>query len=143
MAQNKKQVGWRGKIPFIADRPANEWELKNGSGPIVKGGQLGYGNEAEIKYNPDNDYSKPGQWGHYWVDNFVFEDTIEFDHCSRGRSAATFHFKRSDGSKIEFMMHETTRLFPYFRDGKVTGKFTFIKRGTNYSCSIIDPSESE
>lgn len=131
MAKAKKR-GWRGQIPFVKDSPApDHWKGQPWwpEGGIIKGGQLGH----EAGYVD----------GFYMADNFVFEDTLEFDHCERGRSAATFHFKRSDGSKVEFFMQETARLFPYFKDGKVTGRFTFVKRGANYSCSILDPSETE
>jgi hypothetical protein len=120
-----KTRGWRGKIPWSKDKPSY-WPVGHEyyRGPIEKGGQLGY-----------EDY------GCLMVDNFVFEDTLTFETCSRGRSSATFVFNRSDGSSVEFFMNETARLFPHFVDGKVPGRFTFVKRGANYSCSILEPSE--
>jgi hypothetical protein len=137
----KKTRGWSGRIPFSMDREPSEWEKAHGNPGIIKGGQLGYANDWRYD-DEEKDLGKPDRFGTYWLDNFVFEDTLEFDHCARGRSAATFHFKRSDGSKVQFFMQETARLFPFFDKGKVTGRFTFVKRGANYSCSIIDPSES-
>lgn len=138
----KKTRGWKGKIPFSAPRPPTQWNLENGLTDGYRGGQLSYG--QEWRYDDDErDVSKPDRFGTYWLDNFVFEDTLEFESCSRGRSAATFTFKRQNGETVEFFMSEVTRLFHYFKDGKVTGRFTFVKRGANYSCSILDPSESE
>jgi hypothetical protein len=114
----KKQIGWKGKIPFS----------KSGS-------LLSY--HADYNYYSEKPYATD-RWGNYWVDNFVFEDTLEFESCHRGRSSATFRFTRSGGETVDFFMHEVTRLFPHFKNGKVTGKFTFVKKGTNYSCAILE-----
>lgn len=137
----KKTHGWKGKVPFVIDRPVpahwkpeDEWYPKDG---VFKGGQIGY---AETPWG-NKDLSQPNHHGVYWRDNFEFEDVLVFDRCERGRSAATFHFTReSDGTKVEFMMKELTRCFPYFKDGKIYGRFTFVKRGANFSCSVIDPT---
>lgn len=72
-----------------------------------------------------------------WFDNFEFEDTLEIDSMSRGRSAANFTFRRqSNGAEVTVFMTDMIDIFKKARGGKVKGKFTFIKRGQNYGCKL-------
>lgn len=70
-------------------------------------------------------------------DNFEFEDTISFDTYLRGRSAAYFIFKRSTGEKLVVFLTDMCDMIPRMVEGKVTGTFTFTKRGANFGTKIV------
>lgn len=76
--------------------------------------------------------------GVVWREPEIFEDELEFERYSRGRSAATFHLKRkSNGASVTMFMSTFTESIPFMVKGKIKGKFEFIKRGTNYGCKLI------
>lgn len=72
-----------------------------------------------------------------WRDNFVFEDTISYDGYSRGRSAAYFHFKGTNDKSMTMFLSDFEDVIPYLNNGKVSGKFTFCKKGQNYGVKMI------
>lgn len=87
-----------------------------------------------------------GQWGTpdhrkvgpKWEPNAEFEDTLTYVTYERGRSAAYFKFRRSNGTIVCVFMAEMNILIPRMVNGQVTGKFAFVKRGQNYGCTPQD-----
>ena len=85
----------------------------------------------------------PERWqcdnGHIdWRENEIFEDVLEFEHFSRGRSAAHAIFTRSTGAELTVFLTDVADMIPHFVNGKVKGKFTFCKRGANYGCKMVE-----
>jgi hypothetical protein len=75
--------------------------------------------------------------------NFIFEDTLEYKSYSKGRSAVEFKFEReSSGKSVSFSISQAEALFPLMVKGKVSGRFSFVKRGQNYSCMYLGPIEA-
>jgi len=95
--------------------------------------------DYEIPFDRDgNQLHYPESWkiGLHWRKNEPFTDTLTYDTYSRGRSAAYFNFKRSDGTELVMFMTDFEKVVPLMINGKVTGTFQFIKRGQNYGCTI-------
>lgn len=73
-----------------------------------------------------------------WKDNFNFVDTLVLEGMERGRSAANFTFYRqSTGTRVVVFMKDMLTMFRHARDGRVSGTFTFCKRGSNYGCQFV------
>jgi hypothetical protein len=70
--------------------------------------------------------------GPEWRDNEPFNDTLTYAGYGRGRSAAYFVFTRSDGKEVTMFMKDFDALIRQMVNGKVSGRFVFIKRGQNY-----------
>jgi len=75
--------------------------------------------------------------GFFELDNYIFEDTLTYDHYARGRSAAYFIFKRSDGRTVSVFLTDFEPIVSQMVKGEITGKFTFCKRGANFGCKLI------
>lgn len=74
------------------------------------------------------------------VDNFVFEDILTFKNHIRGRSSITFIFERAlTSTTISMFVSDFSTIVPQLVDGKVSGKFTFRKQGSNFGCYKIVP----
>lgn len=77
----------------------------------------------------------------YMEDPQTFKDTLEYDCCWRGRSAATFIWKSiTTGKKYPMFMHCMDQLLKskQIAGNRVTGTFTMIKRGANYSIMLVE-----
>ena len=72
-----------------------------------------------------------------WRNNEIFEDVLEFETYSRGRSAAYFNFKRANGCGVTVFMTDMCDMIPRMIEGHIVGKFTFTKRGQNYGCKLV------
>lgn len=96
-------------------------------------------NEYKIPFDHDgNQLHYPDYKRFEMRDNYVFEDTLEFRDYSRGRSAAYFNFaKESDGREVTVFLKDFCEIVKYMINGKITGKFTFTKRGENYGCKLV------
>ena len=100
---------------------------KNGDYPIPfddKGNQLHY---------PQQSWQGPM----VWEPNHEWDGTIEYEGYSRGRSAAYFNFVRDNGTKITMFLKEFEDVVKLLNRGRLTGKFTFIKRGQNYGARLV------
>lgn len=86
------------------------------------------GNLLSYPYNPAE-----------WRDNYVFEETLEYRTYYRGRSSATIEFNDSDGHRYEMFLSDFHNVMQAKGlDGKkVTGKWTFIKKGQNYGIKAV------
>ena len=90
----------------------------------------------------DKNGQQPYPWeyaeGFRWVDNHGFDATLTFDGYYRGRSAGGFRFKDNLYTYYMFMKDIDQlikgRVLEY---GKVTGTWTFIKRGMNYGIKLV------
>ncbi|KVH05423.1 hypothetical protein WS84_28230 [Burkholderia anthina] len=69
--------------------------------------------------------------------NHEFEDTLTYHSCGRGRSSVGFTFKRSDGRKVNVFLTDMDDWIPQLNGGKISGRFTFVKRGQNYGCTKL------
>lgn len=80
-------------------------------------------------------------WGYnviHHVDNHEFEDELEYVDYGRGRSSVTFKFKRlQTGTTVEFFVSTFSDIIPHINEGKIHGRFTFVKQGSNYSCKLL------
>lgn len=74
-----------------------------------------------------------------WRPNAPFSDTLTFNTYSRGRSAAYFHFKRTDGTGVCMFLTDMEEAIPHLMGGKLRGTFQFTKRGQNYGLKLIAP----
>lgn len=117
------------KVPF--DRQGNQIEF---------GGYNGRGSD----WCPGFEYID-------FRDNEEFQDTLVYEGYQRGRSAAFFLWRRSlTGTTVTMFMSEMDRLL---REGKIgrrrlsdlssevcvaAGRWHFIKRGANYSVSLVE-----
>lgn len=72
-----------------------------------------------------------------WKDNFTFEGVLEITRMERGMSAAYFHAKDQEGRGYTMFMKDLFEALPYMAYGKLTGRFTFTKRGNNYGVKYL------
>lgn len=88
-----------------------------------------------------NQLDYPG-WGSInWRANHTFKDTLTYESYGRGRSAVTFTFARSDGRTVTMFVSDLDDVVRQMVGGKITGEFTFIKRGQNYGCRLVAAGE--
>jgi hypothetical protein len=76
-----------------------------------------------------------------WRDADEFVATMQLNTTTRGRSAATFHWEDKDGNGYEMFLSETESLLKrvVLDHGLAYGRWTFVKRGANYSLSFVGP----
>ena len=74
-----------------------------------------------------------------FVPNFEFEDTLIFTHFSRGRSSVKAHFEsQTTGKKYEmFIIDLEDVIKANYSITKLSGRFTFVKRGQNYGVKLL------
>lgn len=78
------------------------------------------------------------QYGYHYEDNFEWEDTLKYETFGRGTSAAHLWFRSTITGK-EYMMFLTdfSNIVELLVEGKLTGTFTFCKRGANYGVKYV------
>ncbi len=75
-----------------------------------------------------------------FVTNYEFSDTMTFDGFSRGRSSVKAHFtSEATGKKYEMFISDFEDAIKTgeFREGRIEGKFTFVKKGENYGLALV------
>ena len=71
-------------------------------------------------------------------DNYEFEDTLIYSGYSRGTSSCTVQFKSiNDNKEYAMFMKELDNCIFNLIDGKLKGRFTFVKRGENYGIKYL------
>jgi len=76
--------------------------------------------------------------GYIEVDNYIFEDTLIYETYSRGRSAAYFTLKSvKDDRTYSVFLSDFGSIIKLMHYGKVTGGFTFGKKGSNFGLQMI------
>lgn len=78
-----------------------------------------------------------------WVDNFEFVDTLTYVEYHQGRSAVGFTFKRTDETTVNVFISDFSAMLPFMKLGTIAGRFTFVKKGKNYGCTMIEPLGEE
>lgn len=92
----------------------------------------------EIPFDKEGNQLDYGGWAHEMVPNHEFEDTLTYQSCGRGRSSVGFTFTRTDGRTVNVFLKDMNKWIPQMAGGKITGKFTFVKRGQNYGCTQVE-----
>ena len=88
-------------------------------------------------------FNRNGTLVEVFVPNFEFEDTLIFKNFSRGRSSVKAHFEsRFTGKKYEMFICDLEDVIKsnYFIT-KLSGRFTFVKRGQNYGIMLLKGGE--
>lgn len=119
---------WQYDIPF--DRDGNQQDYP----------QEWYVPTGEVKkaqYPPFPEYPVTRAEGPIWKPNCEFDDTLTLVGYGRGRSSITFDFKRTDGTKVSMFVSDFYEAVFKMAEGKITGRFTFIKKGQNYGCKMV------
>lgn len=93
--------------------------------------------DFKVPFNSHGDQLAYPKYASLEVQNFEFEDTLTWAGFERGQSAARLLFRRSNGNLVRMFLGEFDKVAPLLRDGKLTGTFTFCKRGTNFGTRMI------
>lgn len=95
-----------------------------------------------IPFRDGNQESYPAWSGSEMLPNFSFEDTLVYQGYGRGRSAVYVNFVReSNGKSVTMFISDFIDISVAGRmcdGGKVTGVFTFVKKGANYGCALLE-----
>jgi hypothetical protein len=75
-----------------------------------------------------------GHWMNVqWRDNYVFHDTLEYLDYEQKQNSVTFRFKGTNGEyAMSLRSFDLLVKAKRFQDNKVSGDWTFVKRGQNY-----------
>lgn len=77
-------------------------------------------------------------YGYKYVDNFEWDDILEYENFGRGTSAAHLYFKSTlTGKSYQMFLKDFENIVKRLVDGKVSGKWTFCKRGQNYGVKFL------
>lgn len=71
-----------------------------------------------------------------WRDNYEFSGSLSFKDFRRGRSAANAILEDKEGHTYTMFLTDFKAAIPYMVNGKITGRFTFCKRGANYGVKL-------
>ena len=94
-------------------------------------------------------YAPHNNKGVVWHDNKVFNDTLVMTSYSKGRSAVKISFmSATDQTTYSMFLGEFWSMLTKLKNQdlninkmEVTGRWTFVKRGTDYSISFVGPLE--
>lgn len=93
--------------------------------------------KIKIPFQNGNLVNYPEKWikDYDWLENYEFGAILELHDIIRGRSAAHFELYNPE-LNVKYVMFMKD-LFDFCKlskieDGKLIGKFTFCKRGSNY-----------
>src|SRR5512139_3548707 len=97
-----------------------------------------------------NQLDYPGSYWHdgsylqnEWVDNFVFVDTLTYVTYTQVRSAIGFTFKSASGVTVNVFISDFSEMLPFMKLGTIIGRFTFVKKGSSYGCTMVEPFDVE
>ena len=75
----------------------------------------------------------------HWKDNYEFTDTLKYSGFTRGTSSCTIKFKSiNDNKEYVMFMIDLNNCIDKLIEGKLIGKFTFVKRGANYGIKYLE-----
>lgn len=95
--------------------------------------------DYQVPFDADgNQQDYPGWRGTEWRDNFEFEDFLAYKNYGRGRSSITFTMERSNGGTVSVFVSDFDDMLPHMTFGKLHGRFTFVKKGQNYGCKLVE-----
>ena len=75
-----------------------------------------------------------------WRDNYIFEDTLKFVRFQNMKTSVHVELRSlRDNREYEMFLNELERCIRLnaISNAEITGQFTFVKRGTNYSVSYV------
>ena len=105
----------------------------------VYGDQLYYVDKKNQYYEPLDSEGRCILETAIMKDNFIFEDTLTY--VGLGWSAygrPHFIFKRLDYSRVIMFTIDFDIIVHFLTQGKITGKFSFRKSGSNYGCYLVN-----
>ena len=76
--------------------------------------------------------------GPNFVENFEFNDTLTYRMYGKGRSAIGFEMVRGNGTTVNMFVSDFHVAIPHMVSGRIKGRFTFIKKGQNYGCKLLE-----
>lgn len=79
-----------------------------------------------------------------FITNYKFKDTLKYIHTYRGRSSVKLYFVSVyDGRVYQMFFSEFEKVLKeeVISAGAMTGTFTFIKKGSDYSITMIEHEE--
>lgn len=79
-----------------------------------------------------------------WIENKVFEETLEYKGNSRGRSSATFNFEGSNRAHYTMFMKDLDEVMKHkdIINRKIEGLWTYCKRGHYYGIRLANEKET-
>jgi len=77
----------------------------------------------------------------FWRSNHSFQDTLTLLRYGRGRSSVTFTLARTDGKTVSVFVSDFVDMVRIMERGRVSGTFTFTKRGLNYGCQLVEEAK--
>lgn len=103
-------------------------------------------NNIKVPFDVDGNvlHSDNTRWGsppHEWRDNYIFSDTLQFMKFHNMKTSVHAEFKSlCDNREYVMFLSELERCIrlDVISNTRITGQFTFVKRGTNYSVSYVD-----
>lgn len=108
--------------------------------------EIPFDRKGNQQHYPEPDYSMSNGYkcvDPVWKQNHEFSDILTYQEYRRGRSAAYFVFKTSDGKERTVFLKEFEQMLPHMVRGSITGTFTYIKRGMNYGTRLVRTSSRE
>jgi hypothetical protein len=88
--------------------------------------------------------SYPEPWQHMqeiivWKDNIEWDDELQYETYSRGRSAINFIFKSNiTGTQYLMFVSDFDNVVPFMIQGKLKGRFICHKQGCNYGMKLVN-----
>lgn len=93
-----------------------------------------------LEYSPTDqvwNYSSKMYVPVLWKDNYAFKDTLEYEGYERGRSSCIIKFRCvTVNNRVRMFMTDFDNVVRMMKDGKVTGEWTFAKRGANFGVML-------
>lgn len=72
------------------------------------------------------------------IDNYKWEDTINYNGYGRGRSSCVIYFwSVYHHQNMQMFMTDFDNIVKQMNYGQLTGTFTFCKRGQNYGIKLV------
>jgi hypothetical protein len=72
------------------------------------------------------------------VKNHIINDTLTYKSYHKWGVTVGFKLERSDGRTVNVFISDFDKMIPKLVDGKITGLFTFTKKGTRYGCRFLE-----
>ena len=103
---------------------------------------------AKVKWDRKAPFDENGSLMHYpetgwrckeidWRDVEEFKATLTYVTFRRGRSAAYLILQDENGNYYPMFMTEFDKIIPLLKGGKLTGRWTIAKRGTNFGIKFV------
>lgn len=81
--------------------------------------------------------------GPHWRENEPFDDKLTYVGYRRGRSAAYFAFRRTNGNTVTMFLKDFEAVVPLMQCGQIDARFRFVKRGQNYGVQLMRATDSD